>query len=282
VAIVTGAGQGIGRACALHLADLGARVLVNSRLSPGESPGEGRAARVVAQIVSAGGQAQCSTVDAADPDVGQRLVDEALRAWGRIDMVHANAARGQHASFAGTPLAELRAIMDVGFGATMGLFHAAWPVMKAQGGGRLLATSSSAGRFGGHGLSAYGASKAAVEALVRSLAAEGVRHGIRCNAISPYARTQMTAEHLPPAWADALPAEALAPVVAWLLSPACPLNGEVVVSGGGRHARAWSVETAAVAGDLGDGVWAQLQAAPGHHQPGAVQAFAAFMEGVEA
>jgi NAD(P)-dependent dehydrogenase (short-subunit alcohol dehydrogenase family) len=280
VAIVTGAGQGIGRACALHLARCGARVLVNSRLSAGQNPAQGRAAGVVAQIVAAGGEALVNTLDVAEHDAGQRLVDQAMAAWGRVDMVHANAALGQHSSFAATPMAQLRAIMDVGFGATMALFHAVWPVMKAQGGGRLLATSSSAGRFGGHGLSAYGASKGAVEALVRSLAAEGSRLGIRCNALSPYAHTQMTGEHLLAAWAAALPAEAIAPVATWLLSPGCSLNGEVVVSGGGRHARAWSVETAAVSGDLASGAWSRLASAPGRPQPGAMPAFVAFMEGV--
>ena len=101
VAIVTGAGQGIGRACALHLAGLGAKVLVNSRLSSGQEPGQGRAAQVTAEILAAGGQARFSTVDAAEPEAGQRLVEEAMRAWGRIDMVHANAALGQHGRPAG-------------------------------------------------------------------------------------------------------------------------------------------------------------------------------------
>lgn len=280
VAIVTGAGQGIGRACALHLGRLGAKVLVNSRVSAGQDPSAGRAAQVAAEIVAAGGQARFHTVDASDPAAGQVLVDEALRAWGRVDMVHANAALGQHSRFASTSLVDLRAIVEVGFDATMALFHAVWPVMKAQGGGRLLATSSSAGRFGGAGLSAYAASKGAIEGLVRSLAAEGGRDGIRCNALSPYAHTQMTGEHLPAAWAAALPAEAIAPVAAWLLSPDCPLNGEVIVSGGGRHARSWSVETAPMAGDLAAGVWDRLTGAPGRPQTGAMPAFLAFMEGV--
>jgi len=280
VAIVTGAGQGIGRACALHLAGLGAKVLVNSRLSSGQEPGQGRAAQVTAEILAAGGQARFSTVDAAEPEAGQRLVEEAMRAWGRIDMVHANAALGQHGRFASTPLAELRAVVDVGFGATMSLFHAVWPVMKAQGGGRLLATSSSAGRFGGTGLSAYGASKGAIEALVRTLAAEVVRDGILCNALSPYARTQMTGADLPQGWAAALPVAAVAPVAAWLLSPGCPLNGEVIVTGGGRHARAIAVETAAIQGDLVAQAWPALREAPGRPWRDSVASFVAFMEGI--
>lgn len=281
VAIVTGAGKGVGRACALHLARCGVRVLVNNRSHAGEVAGHGSAAEVVAQIMAEGGQAIASTEDVSRPGAGARLVAQALDAWGRLDMVHANAARAQHAAFHAIGLQELREIIEIGFGSTLEIFHAAWPVMRRQGGGRLLATTSSAGRYGGHGLSAYAASKGAVEALVRSLAIEGARHGIRCNAISPYATSQMTRSHLPVGWARALEPSTLGPVVAWLLSRECPLTGEVIVSGGGRHARAWAVETAAVDGDLGGGVWPALTAAPGSTHRDAVSAFAAFMAGLE-
>jgi NAD(P)-dependent dehydrogenase (short-subunit alcohol dehydrogenase family) len=282
VAIVTGAGQGIGRASALALARCGAKVLVNSRLSPGQQPADGRAAQEVAEIMAAGGQAQASTADAADPQTAQLLADQALHSWGRIDMVHANAALGQHSSFGATTLSDLRAIIDVGFGATLALFHAVWPVMKAQGGGRLLATSSSAGRFGGAGLSAYAASKGAVEALMRTLALEGQRHRIVCNTLSPYAHTQMTAAHLSPELAQALPAHDLGPVLLWLLSPDCPLQGEVVVAGGRRLARGAVSETAAIERAPGEDLaaaWARLSALSGRPQPDAHQAFVAFMQG---
>jgi len=277
VAIVTGAGKGIGRACALHLARCGARVLVNNRSHPGEAPDQGSASELAAQIRSEGGQALVNTEDLGLPGRAVTLVAQALDAWGRVDMVHANAARGQNQTFQKSSLADLRAIVEVGFGSTLELFHAVWPVMRSQGGGRLLATTSSAGRFGGQGLSAYAASKGAVEALVRSLALEGGRLGIRCNALSPYAASQMTQDHLPPAWAERLSPEALAPVVAWLLSPECPLNGEVIVSGGGRHARAWPVETAALAGALPGAAWEALLRAPGHPHPDSLHAFQAFM-----
>ena len=282
VAIVTGAGQGIGRTSALALARCGAKVLVNSRLSPGQQPADGRAAQVVAEIIAAGGQAQAHTADAADPQTAQLLLDQALQSWGRIDMVHANAALGQHSSFGTTTLSDLRAIMEVGFGATLALFHAVWPVMKAQGGGRLLATSSSAGRFGGAGLSAYAASKGAVEALMRTLALEGRRYRIVCNTLSPYAHTQMTAAHLSPELARALPAQDLGPVLLWLLSADCPLQGEVVVAGGRRLARGAVSETAAIERAPGEDLaaaWARLCALPGRPQPDANQAFVAFMQG---
>lgn len=282
VAIVTGAGQGIGRASALALARCGAKVLVNSRLAPGQDPQHGRAAQVVAEIIAAGGQAQAHAADAAEPQSAQQMIDQALKSWGRIDMVHANAALGQHNTFAASSLADLHTIMDVGFGATMDLFHAVWPVMKAQGGGRLLATSSSAGRFGGAGLSAYAASKGAVEALMRSLAIEGRRQRIVCNAISPYAHTQMTGAHLSPDWAQALPAQALGPVIVWLLSPDCPLQGEVVVAGGRRLARGGVSETASIERRDKESLteaWSRLYELPGRSQPDAAQAFVAFMQG---
>lgn len=282
VAIVTGAGQGIGRASALALARCGAQVLVNSRLRPGQDPQDGRAAQVVAEIIAAGGQARANTADAADPQAAQQMVDQAMQSWGRIDMVHANAALGQHSSFAASSLSELRNIIDVGFGATLALFHAVWPVMKSQGGGRLLATSSSAGRFGGAGLSAYAASKGAVEALMRSLAIEGRRHHIVCNTLSPYAHTQMTDAHLSPEWAQALPAEALGPVILWLLSPDCSLQGEVVVAGGRKLARGAVSETVAVERERGESLpsaWLRACALPARAQPDAAQAFVAFMQG---
>jgi hypothetical protein len=145
-----------------------------------------------------------------------------------------------------------------------------------------LATSSSAGRFGGAGLSAYAASKGAVEALMRSLAIEGRRHHIVCNTLSPYAHTQMTDAHLSPEWAQALPAEALGPVIAWLLSPDCTLQGQVVVAGGRKLARGAVSETAAIERESGESLpaaWLRACALPARAQPDAAQAFVAFMQG---
>jgi NAD(P)-dependent dehydrogenase (short-subunit alcohol dehydrogenase family) len=279
VVIVTGAGKGVGRACALHLARCGARVLVNNRAHGAEDAQCGSAQQVVGQILAEGGVAVASTEDVSVHGAGARLVEQALDTWGRVDMVHANAARAQHAAFHAISLEELRQIVEVGFGSTLELFHAAWPVMRKRGGGRLLATTSSAGRFGGHGLSAYAASKGAVEALVRSLAIEGRRHGIRCNALSPYAASQMTTPHLSADWARMLDPAFLGPVVAWLLSNECTLTGQVIVSGGGRHARSWAVETPGFEGSLDALNWPVLAAASGSPHPDAAAAFAAFMTG---
>ncbi len=278
VVIVTGAGKGIGRAASLHLASLGARVLVNNRRHPGQTDADTSAAQLVAQIRAAGGQAEANFDEAQDPAAGQRMVDQALATWGRLDMVYANAALPQDAMFHNQSLQDLRTIIDTGLTGTLSLFHAAWPVFRAQKSGRALASTSSAGRFGGPGMTAYAASKGAIESLMRSLAAEGARSGIRCNALSPYAASQMTQDHLPPPLARALAPENLGPLVAWLLGPGCELNGEVVVAGGGRYARAWPVETRALRGEDLSRVWADLLTLEGRPHRDAVAAFQAFMQ----
>lgn len=277
VVIVTGAGKGIGQAVSLQLARRGAKVLVNNRRHPGELDEQTSAAQVVAMIRAQGGQALANHDDARDPDAGVRMVEQAMNAWGRLDMVYANAAVAQQAAFHALSLNELRTIIDSGVVSTLSLLHAAWPVFRAQRYGRALVSSSSAGRFGNHGLTAYAASKGAIESLMRSLALEGVKHGIHCNALSPYAHSQMTASHLPPAWADVLAPEALAPAAVWLLSPECAINGQVLVAGGGRYARSWPVETPSVAGTDMEQVWAQLLDLQGQTHVDSITAFQSFM-----
>jgi NAD(P)-dependent dehydrogenase (short-subunit alcohol dehydrogenase family) len=277
VVIVTGAGKGIGRAVSLQLASCGAKVLVNNRRHQGEEDEQTSAAQVVAMIRAQGGQALANHDDALDPDAGARMVEQALNTWGRLDMVYANAAVAQQAAFHTLSLNELRTIIDSGVVSTLSLLHAAWPVFRAQRYGRALVSSSSAGRFGNHGLTAYAASKGAIESLMRSLALEGVKHGIHCNALSPYAHSQMTASHLPPAWADVLAPEALAAAAAWLLSPECTINGQVLVAGGGRYARSWPVETPSVAGTDMEQVWAQLLNLQGQTHVDSITAFQSFM-----
>lgn len=277
VVIVTGAGKGIGRAVSLQLASRGARVLVNNRRHLGERDEQTSAAQVVAMIRAQGGQALANHDDALDPDAGGRMVEQAMNTWGRLDMVYANAAVAQQAAFHTLSLNELRTIIDSGVVSTLSLLHAAWPVFRAQRYGRALVSTSSAGRFGNHGLTAYAASKGAIESLMRSLALEGVKHGIHCNALSPYAHSQMTASHLPSEWVDVLAPEALAAAAAWLLSPECVINGQVLVAGGGRYARSWPVETPSVAGTDMEQVWGQLMELQGQTHVDSITAFQSFM-----
>ncbi len=282
VAIITGAGKGLGRAYALELAARGARVVVNNRRHPGEQDNDTSAQQTVQAIAAAGGTAVANFEAADAPGAGSRMVQQAVEHFGRIDIVIANAALSQASTFGKQSLDEFMRIFNVGFLGTLNLVHAAWPLMRAQRHGRVIATTSSAGRYGNHGLGAYAASKGAIEMLMRSLAAEGAHGGIRVNAITPYATTQMTAAHLGPDVAACLTPEAVAPMVAWLSSDACTANGQVFVAGGGRFRRGFSVETDSVAGSDMEQVAQALADLPGRPHPNSNQAFATLVEELRA
>ena len=258
VVIVTGGGKGLGRAYCEFLAASGMAVVVNNRRHAGESDGETSAGRVVAAIKARGGAAVAS-FDAVETDgAGERMVRLALQTFGRLDAVIANAALSQERTFHKLALPEFRHAFDVSFLGTLQLVHAAWPVLKEQGYGRVVMTTSSAGRYGNHGLSAYAAAKGAIEALMRSLAEEGKRYGILVNAISPYATTQMTEAHLDAQLAARMQPEDVAPLAGWLAGEACNVSGEVLVAAGHRLRRAFPVETASIA--VGDNVPATIEA----------------------
>ncbi|HAP78344.1 MAG TPA: short-chain dehydrogenase [Acidimicrobiaceae bacterium] len=282
VAIITGAGKGLGRAYALALAARGAHVVVNNRRHPGEQDSETSAQQTVDAIRAAGGTV-IANFDAADADgAGGRMVQQAVDHFGRIDIVIANAALSQASTFGKQSLDDFMRIFNVGFLGTLNLVHAAWPLLRAQRHGRVIATTSSAGRYGNHGLGAYAASKGAIEMLVRSLAAEGASAGIRVNAISPYAATQMTAGHLGPDVAACLTPDVVAPMVAWLSSDACSANGQVFIAGGGRFRRGFSVETDSVAGSDMEQVAQALADMPGRPHPSSNHAFATLVDELRA
>ena len=278
VAVVTGAGKGIGRACAMALAARGARVLVNNRRHPGQADEQTSAAQTVAAIRAAGGVAEADYESVQTEGAGVRMVAHALACFGRIDILVANAASPQAVTFRKQSLEEFRAIFDVGFQGALQLVHAAWPQLLDQRWGRVIMMTSSAGRYGNHGLGAYSASKAAIEMLMRSLAAEGANQGVRVNAVSPYADTQMTHSYLAEDLARCLRPEAVAPLVSWLASEDCDANGEVFVAGGGRLRRAFSVETDSLAGEDIGAVVAALRDQPARPHPNSNHAFATLVE----
>lgn len=274
VAIVTGAGKGLGRAYALELVRAGAAVLVNNRRHPGEADADTSAARVVAEIRAAGGKAIADHSPVEAPDSGIRMVAAARAAFGRIDIVIANAAAPQAASFHKLSLADFRAVFDVGFHGTLHLVHAAWPVLREQGYGRVIMTSSSAGRYGQHGLSAYGASKSALDSLVRTLASEGGSRNILVNAVSPYAVSQMTAAHIRGEMAQVFTPDRVASLVAWLASEECTVTGEVIVAGGGRFRLTETVETDSLSPEMGFAdMIERLARAPRRSHPNSNHAF---------
>lgn len=242
VAIVTGAGKGLGRAYACFLAARGASVLVNNRRHAGEEGG-GSADRVVEEITAAGGRAAADYGDAADPGAGERMVEGTRARFGRLDILIANAGVSESVAFRKQGLQDFRRVMEVNFFGALAVAHPAFRSMYAAGYGRILFTVSTAGLYGGHGLPAYSASKAALFGLMRALSLEGARAGVLVNAIAPYATTQMTQALTPTELHAPLDPDKVAPVAAWLVSEGLARSGQVIVAGGGALRVARVMET---------------------------------------
>ncbi|NBU24349.1 MAG: SDR family NAD(P)-dependent oxidoreductase [Gammaproteobacteria bacterium] len=244
VVIVTGAGIGLGRAYALHLAALGWRVVVNNRLraGPDGTPLPSSAEAVVAGIRAAGGEAIAHHDDVCAAGAGERLLQAALGAWGRLDALVNNAGVDQHMPFHRIGLEDFRRIMAVNFDGTVAVTHPVYRHMRERGSGRIVVSVSSAGLHGLHGLTAYAASKGALLAFMRSLAAEGAPRDVHCAAIAPYAATRMTDPHLTDELRATMAPEAVAPMVASMVAPGSRLNGQTWVVGAGWARRASAVE----------------------------------------
>jgi NAD(P)-dependent dehydrogenase (short-subunit alcohol dehydrogenase family) len=243
VAIVTGAGKGLGRAYAMHLAARGARVLVNNRRRAPES-GPASADEVVQAIRQAGGVAIANYDSVEDPAAGERIVQQALDTWGRIDVLINNAGVDQRSSFHKVSLADFERIFAINFHGSLYVTHAAYARMRAAGYGRIVVSTSAAGLHGLHGLTAYAASKAALIGFMRALAIEGKSHNVLTNAIAPFAATPMTARqgNMPDEFMTTMGPELVAPMVTLLVSEQTRLNGQVIMAGKGVFRRAASVE----------------------------------------
>ena len=246
VAIVSGGGKGLGRSFCLALARQGARVLVNNRNREVDADGRGPADHVAAQIAAAGGEAVADYSDAADPGSGAAMVGAALERWGRLDICVANAAIGVGGMFHRQSAEQFDEVIEINLGGSVRLARAAMLVMRPAGYGRIILVSSTGGLYGDVGLSAYAASKGGLLAFGRSLAAEGAARDVRTNLLLPYAVTQMTDENMPDDVRHRMDADAVAPVLTALASDRCQLNGEYIVTGGGRLRRASPVEWATV------------------------------------
>jgi NAD(P)-dependent dehydrogenase (short-subunit alcohol dehydrogenase family) len=249
VVVLTGGGRGIGRQHALLLGRLGARVLVadagTDLFGAGGDPGP--AGSVAERIVEGGGCAVAYSADLSTEAGARGAVDAALGTWGRLDAVVHNAGftlGGRE--FEDDSLDRLEAMLSINTRAAFALASQAWPVMVRQKYGRLVFTSSSAL----HGLPRsipYSTAKASLVGLTRGLAAEGAAHGIKVNGVEPVAATRM-AENLAESqfrtwFLEKMRPELVSPIVAVLASEACPLNGEILVAGGGRFARTIFGET---------------------------------------
>lgn len=241
VVLITGAGKGLGRAYARYLAGQGARVVVNNRSHAGEE--QASADRVVAEIRQAGGEAVADYSEITEAGAGERLLELALDTWGRLDAHIANAGVSEGRSFHKQSIEEFRQNFEVNLFGTVNVLHPVFRHLYDQRGGAVLLSTSVAGLYGEHGLPAYSSSKAALLGLTYALAHEGAGRGVRVNAIAPYAATQMTEAHLPEALRERMSPDYVAPVAAWLVSEACGMNGEIVISGAGKVARARMQET---------------------------------------
>ena len=185
--------------------------------------------------------------DAADPGAGQALVASALRHWGRLDICVANAAIGVGGMFHKQPAETFDEVLAINLQGSIRLARAAMVVMRPAGYGRIILVASTGGLHGDVGLSAYAASKGGLLAFGRSLAAEGAAKGVLTNLLLPYALTQMTDDGMPSAARKRMNPDAVAPVLTALASEGCRLNGEYIVTGGGRLRRASVVEWGTVA-----------------------------------
>lgn len=247
VAVITGAGRGLGREYALLLAEKGAKVVVNDIGSSiqGDGADMGPAQQVVDEIKAAGGDAVANTDSVATPEGGQAIIDAALDHYGRLDILIHNAGNVRYGALDEISQEDFEAVVDVHL---MGAFHVvrpAFPVMAEAGYGRIVLTSSIGGLYGTHGVVNYGVSKAGTIGLNNVVAIEGAEKGIKSNIILPGAVTRM-AEGLDISQYPPMGPELVAPVVGWLAHESCSVSGELYVSMAGRVARAFVAETEGV------------------------------------
>ena len=238
VAVITGAGGGLGREHALLLASRGAQIVVNDLGGgiDGSGGDGGPAARVAKEINDAGGVAVANGDTVSTPEGGAAIIKTALDAFGRVDIVINNAGILRDKTFHHMGSAEIDSVIDVHLKGAFYVTQPAWIKMREQGYGRIVNTSSSSGIIGNFGQANYGAAKMGLVGLTRVLAQEGSKHNIKVNALAPVAKTRMTEEILGP-MVDKVTPDLVAPIVAWLCHEDCPVSGEIYSAAGGRIAR---------------------------------------------
>lgn len=247
VAIVTGAGRGLGREYALLLAARGAKVVVNDvgGTLTGEGADAGPAQQVVDEILAAGGDAVASTASVATAEGGASIVAAALDHFGRLDVLIHNAGNVRRGLLTELSHADFDAVLDVHLRGAFHVVRPAFPVMAAAGYGRIVLTSSIGGLYGNHGVANYAAAKAGVIGLTNVVALEGAASGVTCNAIIPGAVTRM-AEGLDTSAYPPMDPGLVAPTVGFLAHESCSVTGEFFVAIAGRVARAFIAETPGV------------------------------------
>ena len=247
VAVITGAGRGLGRAYALLLASKGAKVVVNDPgvSLQGEGVDIGPAQEVVNEIVAAGGIAVACTASVATPEGGQAIIQTALDHYGSIDILIHNAGNVRRGSLKEMSYDDFEAVLDVHLRGAFHVVRPAFPLMCKAGYGRIVLTSSVSGLYGNHNVVNYATSKTGMVGLCNVAALEGAAEGVKCNIIAPGAVTRM-AEGLDISAYPPMGPELVAPMVAWLAHERCSVTGEIMAAIAGRFARMYLAETAGV------------------------------------
>lgn len=244
VAIITGAGGGLGRQHALLLASRGALVVVNDLggAVDGSGSDKGAAERVVDEIKALGGDAVADANTVSTPEGGKAIVQTAVDAYGTVDIVINNAGILRDKAFHNMEPDLLNPVLDVHLKGAFYVTQPAWQIMREKGYGRIISTSSAAGVFGNFGQTNYGAAKMGLVGFTRVLAVEGARFNIKANAIAPLALTRMT-ETMMGALGDKLDPGLVSPIVTYLAHDECPVSGQTFSVGGGRVAHVFIGET---------------------------------------
>ena len=244
VVIVTGAGGGLGKSHALEFARRGAKVVVNDL--GGSMDGSGgssdAAEAVVAEINAAGGEAIANGSSVTDDTGVDNMIKQTMDAFGRIDVLVNNAGVLRDKSFAKMEVGDFTFVVDVHLFGTMKPTKAVWPIMKEQGYGRIMVTSSSSGLYGNFGQSNYGAAKLCVVGFMNTLKLEGQKDNIHINALAPVAWTRMTENLMPAEMEDMLTPERVTPAVVFMCSDEAP-TGKIICAGAGAYTSAAIVET---------------------------------------
>ena len=238
VAVITGAGGGLGKTYAQELARRGAAVVVNDLggRADGTGAGTSMADTTVKEIIEGGGKAVANYDSVATPEGGKGIIKSAIDAFGKIDILINNAGILRDKSFLKLEPKDLEAVLDVHLKGAFFVTQPAFAAMKEQGYGRIVIASSGAGIFGNFGQSNYGAAKMGLVGLMNVLAVEGAKYNIKVNTIAPIAKTRLT-EQLLGGLADALDPRFVTPLVTYLCSERCELSHEIFDVGGGRYAR---------------------------------------------